>query len=68
MNTIVSKENLGDTMEGIGKMKCTKCGNEIKDDVKFCPNCGEEVKEEKKIKFCMKCGSELIPDSMFCSK
>lgn len=55
-------------MEGIGKMKCTKCGNEIKDDVKFCPNCGEEVKEEKKIKFCMKCGSELIPDSMFCSK
>ena len=55
-------------MEGIGKMKCTKCGNEIKDDVKFCPNCGEEVKEEKKIKFCMKCGSELMPDSMFCSK
>jgi len=51
-----------------GKMKCTKCGNEIKDDVKFCPNCGEKVKEEKKIKYCMKCGSELKPDSLFCSE
>lgn len=49
-------------------MKCSNCGAEIKDDVKFCPNCGEEVKEEKKIKYCMKCGSELIPDSMFCSE
>lgn len=49
-------------------MKCTKCGNELKDGVKFCPQCGEVVKEEKKMKYCTKCGSELPEDAVFCAK
>jgi len=28
---------------------CAACGNELDDNVKFCPNCGEKVVSEKKI-------------------
>ena len=49
-------------------MKCTKCGNELKEGIKFCPQCGEEIKEEKKIRYCTKCGAEMQPDSSFCAK
>ena len=48
-------------------MRCTKCGNEIRDGVKFCPQCGEEVKEDKRVKFCTKCGSELHEEAVFCA-
>ena len=48
-------------------MRCTKCGNEIRDGVKFCPQCGGEV-EEKRVKFCTKCGSELHEEAVFCAK
>ena len=28
-------------------MFCEKCGSELQDDWKICPNCGEPVPEEK---------------------
>ena len=47
-------------------MKCTKCGNELKDGVKFCPQCGEAVKEVCNMK-CRKCGKKLNENVKFCS-
>lgn len=44
-------------------MRCTKCGNELKDGVKFCPKCGTAVPS---IKYCENCGSALSPDSSVC--
>lgn len=49
-------------------MKCTKCGNELKNGVKFCPQCGEAIKEEKKMRYCTKCGAEIQPYASFCAK
>lgn len=47
-------------------MKCTKCGNELKDGVKFCSQCGEAVKEVCNMK-CRKCGKKLNENVKFCS-
>lgn len=29
-------------------MKCSKCGGNIKEEMRFCPNCGEEINKPKK--------------------
>ena len=47
-------------------MNCPKCGNELKDNSKFCSSCGEKIEEIKPVeeevvntpKFCSQCGEE----------
>ena len=62
-------------------IKCTKCGNEVKEGVKFCSKCGNNILEqqekslnetldEKKIlgKICANCGNEIGEGTIFCPK
>lgn len=49
--------------------KCSNCGSELADNVKFCPNCGkpaEDLSNNAGIKFCPSCGTELTPNVRFC--
>lgn len=43
--------------------KCKNCGENLEDNVKFCPECG--TKQDIK-KFCTECGAELSPTAKFC--
>uniref|UniRef100_A0A7C4Y4Q2 SPFH domain-containing protein n=1 Tax=candidate division WOR-3 bacterium TaxID=2052148 RepID=A0A7C4Y4Q2_UNCW3 len=43
--------------------KCPKCGKDIPQDAKFCPECGEKLTDKK---FCPKCGKEIPQDAKFC--
>lgn len=45
-------------------MKCSKCGNELKDGAKFCPKCGAELSNLKR--YCSECGGELEAGLQFC--
>lgn len=62
-------------------IKCSKCGNEVKEGTKFCSKCGNNILEqqeknlnktsdEKKTfeKICANCGHELRENSKFCPK
>lgn len=57
-------------------MYCEKCGAEIDNDTKFCPNCGcsaEKVIEVEPIpmqekKYCSKCGEQIHKDAVICPK
>ncbi len=46
-------------------MYCTKCGKEIPNDAKVCPECGAALKETK---FCHHCGAEIDKDCIICPK
>ena len=55
-------------------MKCSNCGEEISDGIKFCPNCGENLEKQKtpdsvvdleKPK-CPDCGHEITDAVTFC--
>ena len=48
--------------------KCTKCGAEIKETSKFCPECGEKQPAVKKVKHCTNCGAEVKSTAKFCSE
>ena len=49
---------------------CSKCGFEIDDKNKFCPNCGSKVPQDEsskeRYKFCPKCGSKISADTKIC--
>lgn len=54
-------------------VKCTNCGVEVDDDIKFCPNCGNYIVKnditdecEDNLSTCTKCGAELKEDNSFC--
>lgn len=58
-------------------IKCSKCGNEVEENQKFCPECGERVglyckacgvKFSKKQKFCPECGASQISTCPKCKK
>jgi tetratricopeptide (TPR) repeat protein len=49
-------------------MICSKCGEELPDNSKFCHACGAKLEEEPKGGFCSKCGSPVPLGSKFCSK
>lgn len=46
-------------------MKCSKCGNELLEHQKVCPNCGTPVHTPK---FCPDCGNERNPNDKFCDQ
>ena len=48
-----------------------KCGEQIKDTLKFCVYCGCNIAQEEeknKTKFCGECGAELMPGMKFCGE
>lgn len=45
-------------------MKCKKCGYELQEGAKFCPQCGEKVKDGI---YCSECGAKLNEEAKFCS-
>ena len=62
-------------------IKCSKCGNEVKEGTKFCSKCGnnileqqekgsDEISSEEKqpIKKCANCGNEIGEGTLFCPK
>ena len=56
-------ENLSAENEKPAMIKCSKCGAEIKENAKFCPECGE-----KQGSVCPKCGANLKKNAKFCSE
>ena len=51
--------------QGGTKMKCSKCGAELADDVLFCRECGTKVSLQKR--FCRECGHRLVDGAKYCS-
>lgn len=47
----------------VASAKCSKCGNSLSPNAKFCPECGEKVEE---VKFCPECGEKILPNAKFC--
>ena len=57
-------------------MKCSKCGEEDSEKIKFCTNCGAEIKQkqekdkeseqQKNSNFCPTCGKKIAVNVSFC--
>lgn len=60
-------------------IKCSKCGNEVKEGTKFCSKCGNNILEQQEkgsdeisgeekqfIKRCANCGNEIGEGTIFC--
>lgn len=51
--------------------KCPKCGADVAENTKFCPECGTNIEEAKKtqsVRYCLNCGTKLEPNTAFCSE
>jgi uncharacterized membrane protein YvbJ len=48
-------------------MKCTNCGQDNREGIKFCENCGNPL-DKKVNKFCPSCGSENREGVKFCEQ
>lgn len=46
-------------------MNCTKCGQPLAENAKFCPSCGARVERQSGV-FCSACGAKLEPSAQFC--
>lgn len=49
-------------------IKCPKCGTDVSDKAKQCPNCGETLQTQKVVKVCEECGYELDDNATICPK
>ena len=49
-------------------IKCPKCGTDVSDKAKRCPNCGETLQTQKVVKVCEECGYELDDNATICPK
>lgn len=47
-------------------MNCTKCGQPLSENAKFCPSCGTHVEQSRNGTFCTTCGAKLEPSAQFC--
>lgn len=54
INSVSSKMNTTGERKTIEKVKCNKCGSEVEENQKFCPECGEKIGN-----FCKECGAKL---------
>lgn len=61
MGTVTSKMDVAHTKQEGKKVKCKKCGSEVAENLKFCPECGNRLGE-----FCKKCGAKLLKGSKYC--
>lgn len=52
---------------GASSGKCSKCGSELPENAKFCPNCGERVPADDDTVICPDCGKR-VPRAKFCSE
>ena len=48
-----------------GKVICSKCGEALTEDSKFCGHCGNSHANQKTY-FCMSCGHGLVENAKFC--
>lgn len=51
-------------------MKCQNCGNEVKEDAKFCRECGSEIIQRTEAlasNSCSECGNILEENAVFCN-
>ena len=53
----------GGSKDSTPKIKCSKCGAEMKATAKFCPECGQKTVSTKS---CAKCGAEMKETAKFC--
>ena len=50
-------------------MYCAKCGKEIPNDAKVCPECkAQQNPQEVKLKFCQHCGEQIDIECVVCPK
>lgn len=78
MNSVSSKINTSNARKEKNKIKCNKCGNEVEENQKFCPECGEKIGNlckncgakltKKGQKFCPECGTPQIFTCPKCKK
>ena len=61
MENISSKMNTNNNKKENASVKCSKCGHEVDENQKFCPECGQKIG-----KFCKKCGAKLLKGQKFC--
>ena len=47
-------------------MKCTKCGTDINEDVRFCSKCGNPVLSSNDKVNCIKCDRKIGGDLEYC--
>ena len=53
--------------------KCTKCGSQLPDGVKFCKNCGDDLSKQRAVvpnelseNVCQECGAVISGKAKFC--
>ena len=46
--------------------RCSKCGTEVPNGAKFCPNCGAVVEQKPAHSICPQCAQEIDPKAAFC--
>lgn len=78
MSSISSKIDTTGGKKTTEKIKCNKCGSEVDENQKFCPECGEKIgnfcKEcgaklaRKRQKFCPECGASQVFTCPKCKK
>ena len=66
MKKLITSDNLIEIEEENKIMKCTKCGQELKKEDRFCPACGSKVEAESYENKCNKCGRVLNSEDIFC--
>ena len=54
--------------ESLEETKCSKCGEAISEDSRFCTKCGTPVAQLAEQKVCPSCGKPIFNESAFCTK
>ena len=60
----LATENTPRVKKPTNTIKCPKCGAQVKEGAKFCPECGNKMEQE--VKKCPECGAKVVPNAKFC--